>query len=1101
MTGRSLPSTTLKTLIVRGRASCDTVDAGRYGCMCHVPIGDADYDMSTDAEYFARTLLRAEPSAADRTVVFSTAQAAMHPGFYEGMIKLVANAGANDRRLTVASLEGHFPTHVLHVGEMLTTVLTNGRWHVSECCDVWTYDAGTNVVTLIPAGASTETNDLRVDGKLTVTGLIDPTGVVLDEQAAAPAPPVAGKGTVWVRDDTPNEFVFTDDAGVDHVLRSGDVVGPAGATDLAVVLYDGATGKLVQDSSLVSDATGSDLTVPGTASLGGTTFPAAPGAVGEVLTMTGVATAGWQTNAGGDVYGPASSTVHAVSRFADATGKVVDECPVPVTLSDAGHLSGLAQLDVAGVTYPTAAGVAGQVLALTGGGTTSTWSPALLGVGSSTDNALMRWDGTSGDTPQDSGVLLDDANNMTGVATIEVAGVTYPTSTGSAGQVLALTGTGTTSTWLTPPWGDVSRSGATFDERLARWDGTTATIQNSIVALNDAGDMSGVRGFAADGGTVSLNQHAWPAAAGSAGYVLTTSGPTPATLAWTDPATGYLWQTTTESAFTVLRPQGAGATNTLCFGAVTPYDAGTGARMWFDATKAAFRAGNTSAASWWQLANVGQNSVALGSNVQASGASSVCFGVGNYATGAQSTVGGGGAHTASADQTTIGGGTTNTASAQGATVGGGGDNQATGAQSTVGGGRFNLASGTYAVVGGGGGPVVGDRNTASGSNSFVGGGQNNAASAAHATVAGGRDNVASGAYAAIGGGQTNSATRQYNTVAGGTGNSAIGEQCAVGGGGGNTAGTDASTVYATVAGGRDNAATVSYATVGGGRDNQATGDYATVGGGGGSGVGNAASGDAATVGGGLDNSASGNRATIGGGQENSATNDHDTVGGGLNNSASGNYSTVGGGQNNAVPSSGTGATIPGGRNNTAGGDDSFVCGASGSDGNFDNCFVFADGNATVADSANRVFFRSAQGCRWYTTAAGTGTGVQLGNGSTSWSSISDRDAKRDIEEVDYDAIARRVDDGVKVYTYRMRDQPDENATRHVGTMAQEFAAVVDTGKSDRLIDRGDASGVNLALCIATRRQQRADRDRIAALEAENAALKERLARVEAALGI
>jgi hypothetical protein len=63
-------------------------------------------------------------------------------------------------------------------------------------------------------------DDAEITGKLTVGGLIDPTGLVLDEQSTVPGgAPGLAKGTVWVRDDTPNVLVFTDDAGTDWDLN------------------------------------------------------------------------------------------------------------------------------------------------------------------------------------------------------------------------------------------------------------------------------------------------------------------------------------------------------------------------------------------------------------------------------------------------------------------------------------------------------------------------------------------------------------------------------------------------------------------------------------------------------------------------------------------------------------------------------------------------------------------------------------------------------------------------------------------------------------------------------------------------------------------
>jgi hypothetical protein len=78
--------------------------------------------------------------------------------------------------------------------------------------------------------------DVNIAGKLTVSGLIDPTGLVLDEQATDPATPTAGKGTIWVRNDTPNELIFTDDAGTEHVI-----VGVGAPDTLAEVLANGNT--------------------------------------------------------------------------------------------------------------------------------------------------------------------------------------------------------------------------------------------------------------------------------------------------------------------------------------------------------------------------------------------------------------------------------------------------------------------------------------------------------------------------------------------------------------------------------------------------------------------------------------------------------------------------------------------------------------------------------------------------------------------------------------------------------------------------------------------------------------------------------------------
>jgi hypothetical protein len=80
-------------------------------------------------------------------------------------------------------------------------------------------------VSLTSTGAGTSINlnpdpsgAVVVNGKLTVTGLIDPTGLVLTEQNSNPAPISSGTGTFWVLDSTPTIPIFTDDAGDDWFI-------------------------------------------------------------------------------------------------------------------------------------------------------------------------------------------------------------------------------------------------------------------------------------------------------------------------------------------------------------------------------------------------------------------------------------------------------------------------------------------------------------------------------------------------------------------------------------------------------------------------------------------------------------------------------------------------------------------------------------------------------------------------------------------------------------------------------------------------------------------------------------------------------------------
>jgi hypothetical protein len=105
----------------------------------------------------------------------------------------------------------------------------------------------------------------HVYGKLTVDGIIDPTGLVLTEQASTPWAFAAGYGAIYVKNTSPSTLIFVDDTGAEFTLGaggSGDVVGPASAVDKAAARFDTTTGKLIQNSGLIiDDVAGSRLVI------------------------------------------------------------------------------------------------------------------------------------------------------------------------------------------------------------------------------------------------------------------------------------------------------------------------------------------------------------------------------------------------------------------------------------------------------------------------------------------------------------------------------------------------------------------------------------------------------------------------------------------------------------------------------------------------------------------------------------------------------------------------------------------------------------------------------------------------------------------------
>jgi len=94
---------------------------------------------------------------------------------------------------------------------------------------------------------------VKIDGDLEVTGIIDPEGLVLINQAVRPLTPTAVQGLLWTNNATPNKVIFTDNQGNDTEL------GSAGAGTLAQTLVAGnLTGpteiEIESGSKIISSA-------------------------------------------------------------------------------------------------------------------------------------------------------------------------------------------------------------------------------------------------------------------------------------------------------------------------------------------------------------------------------------------------------------------------------------------------------------------------------------------------------------------------------------------------------------------------------------------------------------------------------------------------------------------------------------------------------------------------------------------------------------------------------------------------------------------------------------------------------------------------------
>ncbi len=210
----------------------------------------------------------------------------------------------------------------------------------------------------------------------------------------------------------------------------GDVVGPVSSTDNAVARYDSTTGKLIQDSDVTVDDSG-NISTAGTLS-----FSAISGGL-----PTGL----------GDVVGPASATDNAVARYDTTTGKLIQNSAV--TVDDSGNIStaGTASFSAISGGLPTGLG-------------------DVVGPASSVDNTLPRYDSTTGKLIQNSGVIIDDSDNITTTGTLSFSAISGGLPTGL---------------------GDVVGPASATDNAVARYDSTTGKlVQNSAVTVDDSGNIS-----------------------------------------------------------------------------------------------------------------------------------------------------------------------------------------------------------------------------------------------------------------------------------------------------------------------------------------------------------------------------------------------------------------------------------------------------------------------------------------------------------------------------------------------------------------------------------------------------------------------------------
>lgn len=188
---------------------------------------------------------------------------------------------------------------------------------------------------------------------------------------------LAGNGTSPVNLISPGTsgevLTSTGTSWVSAVLPStGDVYGPASATNNALVAFNGTTGKIIKQASTVTVPQGGTglTTIPANGVVIGNGTSAvttvSPGTAGDVLTSTGTSWISTSLPASGDVTGAGSSVDDTIVLFSGTSGKAIKAASTTGILKAA---SGVISAGTAGTDYaPATTGTSSQLLANSGSG-------------------------------------------------------------------------------------------------------------------------------------------------------------------------------------------------------------------------------------------------------------------------------------------------------------------------------------------------------------------------------------------------------------------------------------------------------------------------------------------------------------------------------------------------------------------------------------------------------------------------------------------------------------------------------------------------------------------------------------------------------------